>query len=350
MKKLPHKLFLAGRILIGVALLHVVISKAGGWANARPILEAPRFLLVVVVFSLFGALVEAKRLTLLLRAQGIELPTVDACRLVAVAFFFNFSIPGGASGDLSKLYYLRSAQGGRGVELATTLFVDRAIGFFSLLLITVVLGVANWSFVRASATYQWLFAFAVLAMLLLCALAMISMSTVARSWRWYEFVKSRSTLRQYLERVSQALYVYRDHRAAVLKSLWLTLLGNLALAAVFILLGSLLVPGAPAGGTALLSLLGTFANAITITPGGLGVGEAAFERLFAIAGYRGGAALLVTWRAGMLPLAVLGFCVYLMGVRRQRKLGAAQGEHEGAVVAPGETPNSGFKLFYAREK
>jgi uncharacterized membrane protein YbhN (UPF0104 family) len=66
----------------------------------------------------------------------------------------------------------------------------------------------------------------------------------------------------------------------------------------------------------LLALLGMVANALPITPGGLGVGEAAFEGLFRMVGYSGGARIILAWRVGMLALCFLGSALYIAGARR----------------------------------
>jgi len=46
----------------------------------------------------------------------------------------------------------------------------------------------------------------------------------------------------------------------------------------------------------------------------LGVGEAAFDLLFGEAGLQGGAAIMIIWRVGMLPLCLLGIAFYLGGL------------------------------------
>lgn len=69
----------------------------------------------------------------------------------------------------------------------------------------------------------------------------------------------------------------------------------------------------------LLALLGFLANALPVTPGGLGVGEAAFEALFRIVGTAGGAQLMLGWRVGMLPVSVLGGFLYMRGRDRRNE-------------------------------
>jgi len=52
-----------------------------------------------------------------------------------------------------------------------------------------------------------------------------------------------------------------------------------------------------------------------VTPGGLGVGEAAFAAAFGLMGFRGGAQLLILMRLGVIPIAVLGALRYMIGHR-----------------------------------
>ena len=62
--------------------------------------------------------------------------------------------------------------------------------------------------------------------------------------------------------------------------------------------------------------LGYMANALPITPGGLGVGEAVLESLFVMAGLRGGAETILGWRLIMMVISLLGLVFYLKGEKR----------------------------------
>jgi uncharacterized membrane protein YbhN (UPF0104 family) len=80
------------------------------------------------------------------------------------------------------------------------------------------------------------------------------------------------------------------------------------------------LPQAPVLVVCMLSLLGLFANALPITPGGLGVGESAFQALFALAGFSGGAPLLLSWRIGMAVQCLIGCAFYIRGVQPREAL------------------------------
>jgi uncharacterized membrane protein YbhN (UPF0104 family) len=66
----------------------------------------------------------------------------------------------------------------------------------------------------------------------------------------------------------------------------------------------------------LLMPLGFLANVLPLTPGGLGVGEAAFDTLFSLAGLSGGAETLLGWRLLTLMVGLIGLVFYLQGRKR----------------------------------
>jgi uncharacterized membrane protein YbhN (UPF0104 family) len=91
----------------------------------------------------------------------------------------------------------------------------------------------------------------------------------------------------------------------------------MTLAGMFYLLGQEIFNNGPGLVTCLVALLGMLANALPLTPGGLGVGEAAFEGLFRGLGYEGGAHLILAWRIGMIPICIVGSIIYMRGVKTQ---------------------------------
>jgi uncharacterized membrane protein YbhN (UPF0104 family) len=74
------------------------------------------------------------------------------------------------------------------------------------------------------------------------------------------------------------------------------------------------------------------ANAIPLTPGGLGVGEVAFDRLFVMAGFAGGSLLILTWRLAMLPVCLVGALLYVLGSQRQIQFSWSQDESSDLVT------------------
>jgi uncharacterized membrane protein YbhN (UPF0104 family) len=75
-------------------------------------------------------------------------------------------------------------------------------------------------------------------------------------------------------------------------------------------------PAGAAWPMAVLIPLGHLANTVPLTPGGLGVGEAAFNKLFSMAGLTGGAEGLLGWRLLTVMLGLMGLVFYLQGRRK----------------------------------
>jgi uncharacterized protein (TIRG00374 family) len=312
-----RNLLSALRVFLGIGLLYYVLSTTGGWLAARHFLSTPWLLPGLTILTLLGAAIESKRLGLLLKSQGIGLSFVHGYRIVAIAAFFNFCIPGGTGGDVMKLYYLASENRRQVVEMATVLLVDRAVALFSLLLLVVGLAIFNAQLVHEYVLVQFFIAIAVGGLVGLALLAALSCSTQFRASRVYHFVVTKIPLHRYLRRVSDALYGFREHKEALLSAALLSMLGHVGLAIMLVGAASVFMPLAPPLVVSLLSFLGLLANALPITPGGLGVGEAAFQGLFGAVGFAGGATLILAWRVGMLPLCMLGCILYMVGDHKE---------------------------------
>lgn len=314
-------LFTILRAALGVGLLYYVLKVTGGWAAAKQLISTKWLLPWLSCLTIFSAAIEAKRLGFLFGAQGMRLSFVNSYRVVAIGALFNFCIPGGTGGDVMKLYYLAAGNRGRRVEIATVLFVDRAVALFCMLCLAVALALLDGRLVWDRPLIGGLVSTAALCAIGLFAGGAVACSTRLRASRWY----TRLPLHRYLERAADALYVFRKNKTALAKAAALSVIGHLALLCVFSAAGRVFMPNAPAITVSMLALLGLLANALPITPGGLGVGEAAFEGLFRLAGYSHGAQLILAWRAGMIALCSLGCALYIAGAHRVGQTSEAAG-------------------------
>jgi len=301
------------RVAVALTLLFYVFSRVENLSAVKQLLSTAWLLPVLALQTLIGAAIESMRLRVLYQSQNVRLPFTYGFRLVAVAAFFGLCIPGGTGGDVMKLYYLASKNRGRGVEVATVLLVDRVLAMFVLLGLLVSLAITEGRLIAAHRLILVLVVSGAVIMAGLAALAVASCSMRIRGTRLYAVIIERAPLSRYLIRVSDALLSFRYHPAAVLQAAALSLTGHLLLAGMFVVAGSVVLPEAPAAAVSVLSLLGMFANALPVTPGGLGVGEGAFQVLFGIAGFAGGAALIVSWRLGMASLCAIGSLFYIAG-------------------------------------
>ena len=298
------------RLLFGVGLLAWVLTGIDIGPSVRQ-LAGTWWLWLIVLVPLIGAAIEARRLAGLYDALGITLPFGAGYRVVAISTFFNFAVPGGTGGDVAKVYYMVSANRERGIEAATVVVVDRLLALFAWLLVTLMLAILDYRLVLQHWPLQAMVGTALLGALGLIALGWASSSPTLRATRLFRYLVERAPLHRFIGRIADALYVYRDRRDAWLVATLWSLLGHFSLIIMFGSVASVLLPQASLLDVALLCFVGMLANALPITPGGLGVGEVAFDRLFALLGIAGGAQLVLAWRLASMPLGLLGGLLYL---------------------------------------
>lgn len=298
------------RVLLALGLLVWVLGRV---APPPGFLEGA--LPWVALFALLtgvGACIEAERLRHLFAAQKLAFPFRLGVRLALIGMPFNYAVPGGTGGDLVKLYLLASENAGRRLEIAAILALDRVVALVALVSTAGILGALGALDMppgppRTLAGLSMLMAVGGIAGL---AIAVFAGHTLER--RLGEGMGVRALLR----RAAGVAAAYRRHPRAILAAMGLSMLGQLALLGAFAAASRGLLGGPPLLVGAILSGLGLVANGIPVTPGGVGVGELAFQQLLHAAGVGGGALVMLVWRCGAIPGSLLGLWLYAVGVRR----------------------------------
>lgn len=89
---------------------------------------------VLVVLALIAlAIVTAWRWRWLLEALGLSMPASAAVRYTLYGVFFNLVVPGSTGGDVVKAYYA-ARRTGVATKAVVSVFVDRLVGLFALVL------------------------------------------------------------------------------------------------------------------------------------------------------------------------------------------------------------------------
>lgn len=218
-----------------------------------------------------------------LRVHGLELSFGRATEISLVAHFFNSFLLGAAGGDLMKAYYAARETHHKKAEAVGTVFVDRIIGLFALLVFAMGGMAANLPLLRADPVFEKL-AWAITAMFAGCAgvLFLALRGGVSKG-----LPQARAWLRRlprgdFLERLRDSLKPFGRDPAFLVKSFTVSLL----LCGVCVLHVQSLVWGLGLD----LSLRHLFAIVpmitcmvvLPITPSGLGVRENLFVLMLAV--------------------------------------------------------------------
>lgn len=284
-----------------------------------------------VSLALMGAtiLLGIVRWRQVLRVHGLELSFARAAEISLVAHFFNSFLLGAAGGDLMKAYYAARETHHKKAEAVGTVFVDRIIGLFGLLVFTLVAMAANLPLLRTDPLFLKL-AVVITAMFTGCAavLYLALRGGVSRGLPQAREWLRRLPKGEFLERLRDSLKPFGKDPRFLFKSLTASLL----LCGVCVLHVQSLAWGLELD----LSLRHLFAIVpmitcmvvIPLTPSGLGVRENLFVLMLAVPliGVEHTAALSLSLlcTAGSLCWSVVGGLVYA-GLRHKHHLGELTG-------------------------
>ncbi|MFZ3200121.1 MAG: lysylphosphatidylglycerol synthase transmembrane domain-containing protein [Candidatus Acidiferrales bacterium] len=314
------------RFAIGIGLF-VYLAKSGiidldtlkRLSTAWPITLAALALMGVDVLLI------SLRLSWLLQPHGLRLPLNKSLQLTFVSFFFTAFLPGSAGGALAKLFYAARDNTGRRTEIGTIVVFDRAIGLFSLLILSLAFVPFFPRLIWAGTTLRILIltvAILTAGLLVLLCVCLFDGSPANRAARRLLRLLPWTNLP---DRVIATVGSYRRNPGTLLAALVASLVANFSVVVVAALAVLALHPAFFSLKMCLVIPMGFIVNSLPLTPGGLGVGETAFNSLFKLAGLGGGADALLCWRIWSLPIALLGLACYLRGLGRSVHDGESEG-------------------------
>jgi glycosyltransferase 2 family protein len=302
-------------IAIGI-LLWLERSGALNFRSLSRLLHVWPLTIAAVAILFLDISLMAIRVSLLFSVQDLSLPFQDALQLTLTGYLFSMLLPGPAGGDVAKFYYAGRKNQGKRPEIAAALLFDRLIGLLSMILLPLFFAPFFPVLIHSVRTMRevlWLDALLAMGLLLVLTVAMFFKRS--RDWlsRW---LGKWPNLRDQWNRATGAIALYREHRAALLYATILSLLANCAYIIVTALGLYATNPAAFSFRLLFVAPVGHLINALPVTPGGLGVGEAAFSALFTTAGIDGGAGALICVRLWNAAVALIGGAIYLWGIGR----------------------------------
>lgn len=270
------------------------------------------------------------RWRLVLQVQGLSLSLLRTAEISLVAHFFNSFLLGSTGGDLLKAYYAARETHHKKTEAVTTVFADRLIGLFSMLLFAGFMMIPNLTLLRNEpriAAVAWL----ILAMLLGCGVL------VGFAF-WSGLSRRLPTARTWLRRLPKGPLLEQSLEACrrfgrpgfLLRTFGLSMVLNLAcVLQVFALVRGLDLD-IPIVTLCLVVPMIICVSALPITPSGLGVRENLYVWLLAVPGFgvpeTRALSLSLLAYAGSLAWSLIGGLVYLTFKQRHAFLEPANAD------------------------
>lgn len=299
-------------IAIGL-LVYLGMSGAINWSALKGLMSVWPITLLALFVLLADTGVAAWRLCVLLKPHGFHLTLLSSFRLTLMGVFFNACLPGGTGGDVVKIYYAAEGNRGRRTEVATVLLLDRAVGMFAMLLWPLLAAPFFPRMIAASSLLQGLLWTAGAAWVAMLVCMLVGFSSRVRQSSLVRWMLRTLPLGRYAEQVFDTVHFYRHNVGTLVAAVAISLVALTINIGVMLLIAQAVVPAGFVWEMSMLIPLGLLANALPATPGGLGVGEAALNKLFAVAGLTGGAEILLGWRLLAMATGMIGLVFYLQG-------------------------------------
>lgn len=244
------------------------------------VLQKPATGISVLLALLLIVVLMGWRWQRLLAAVDVPMRVREAVRLTFVGGFFNIVVPGSTGGDVVKAYYA-AKQTGRGTRSVLSVFVDRIIGVFTLVLVAAVAlfylevsGKGSEGFRVARITVFALLAGGVLGLIVLASRRVrraLGLSAIIR----------RLPFQRIVEEVGASIRLYRGEHGILLHALAISIVNQIGIAlVVYALADALSIDGVDALTCLALVPLMNLLAAVPLLPGGWGVGELAFAYFF----------------------------------------------------------------------
>jgi glycosyltransferase 2 family protein len=305
------------RFALAIALLaYLGYSGSIDWSSLLGLVREWHYTLVAVLLFIAANVLISWRLQLLINAQRLKLPFFAAVRLIFIGLFFNTYLPGATGGDIVKIYYASKGNPGKRAEVVTILILDRFVGLFCLLTLPLLLAPFFMEMVASRPALQGLLWVALVVACGMIVAVVIGTHPAFRNSRLLHWIYTRMPLGMLLQRALDTLHNYRHNKSVILQAMLLSYLLQLLMIGVSLAIAQATGPQGADPRMIMLIPLGFLANSLPVTPGGIGVGEAALAHLFMLFGMQGGAEVLLGWRLILIVTGLLGLVFYLRGEKR----------------------------------
>jgi uncharacterized protein (TIRG00374 family) len=253
---------------------------------------------------------------MVLRVHGLTLPFTRAAEISLVAHFFNSFFLGSTGGDLMKAYYAARETHHKKTEAVVTVFVDRLVGLWAMLLFAGIMMLLNLKLLTDPMLRLPILI--VLGMLLGCtALVLLALyGGVSRQWSGARDWLRRLPKGEWLEQLLEACRQFGRERFFVSRALLISMLLNAVTVFQFMILAWGLHIRIPPLSLFLVVPTIICIASLPITPSGLGVRENLFVIMLAAAPISVHAtpalSLSLLAYAGTLVWSIMGGILYLM--------------------------------------
>jgi len=266
---------------VGLVVLLIYLTARGQFSdikNSIKSIKIPLFILATVVYS-FSLAITFYRWFFLLKMQNIMLSFKESLILHMSGFFFNTTTPGAVSGDLVKIATVMKRDPQKRIPAIMTIFMDRLIGLFALILLVLILVVPSFNFIQTEGSTNLKLAVAIVASASVAGILFVigwifrkklcTFPGISKIVLWFE--KKFSRLFLAFQQVFDTIDSYKSKWKSCLYLLTISILSHIFLGMSFYIVGlSLGISANPVLFILSIQISNALSSVLPL-PGGLGI-------------------------------------------------------------------------------
>ncbi|MEQ9116115.1 MAG: lysylphosphatidylglycerol synthase transmembrane domain-containing protein, partial [Rickettsiales bacterium] len=226
----------------------------------------------------------------LLRSQVIDLDFKRSFWIYYMGYTFNYFLPGGVAGDVVKTGYIIK-EGGKKSNSVLSILIDRIMGVFSMMLLIATLLPFFLNYLLNNDLefinhYSFLIPYIIFVIALSSGLLAIFFYILRNKILYKKLLsffrkkKQKSRSHEIILSVIKALFLYRNSVSAIVQNILIAAFIQILIGYCLFVIGSYILSGNES--TVLSNIISStitqLISIIPISPGGIGIGEAAFGK------------------------------------------------------------------------
>lgn len=295
------------KYLVGIGLIVWLVST--NQINLDTIKDLTLITIISAGTLTFSSLYFATlRLKLLLNSQHFDISIFNIYKLNMLGIFYSLFLPGGVSGDLVKGYHLLKHRNDKNskTNIITTLFLDRYLGLVSMFILAS--GVMTFTS-SAPAALEYLYYLIILITTVLIITPFLIYAVIVFFHDHHMLVKY-DYIYSKIMKVKLSIQKFINIKLLLISILY-GIIGHVLSILIIWIISENLQSFIGLFNVLIISPLAFVVNLLPISPGGIGVGEKAFEELFLLYGISGGATVFFISRFFMYLPGIFGLLVFL---------------------------------------
>jgi len=305
------------KYVVGIALIVWMVWT--GKVDLSALTRVPAALLsqalaLAFVFSLLGAM----RVRYILAQQGIATGVWQCFLYNCAGVLYSAFLPGGISGDAVRAYLFMKAVPHHRLAILGAMVLDRVLGLVSMVFLGLIAAfymAINVAFIR-----PYLVGFTAIFFALIGGVALLHF--IGGRHRHDPGEQPQGVVEVVWSKVTRMVASLRIHEYAP-RVLVMAVLQSMVIHLLVVVLIYLCSLHSNAGldflGVFVATPIGLLVNAVPLSPGGLGIGENAFELLYKIIGGRNGANSFLLARVFIYSPAIVGLVYVLLRMVRKSR-------------------------------